>query len=173
VAGDREGVVNHLKHIAATLLVGALVGIVTVATGSDLPLLAALVPLLNYVRVLIGRWGGGGPPAYAFLWAVALNGALFAAACATVPPAVVKFGHCTTEALRKAGNTLLARVMTALATGDYAAELTKLAVQFGGDEVGCAVDLAIDMLNGMRAHSNDPVVELMLTRAQAWRGANP
>lgn len=163
--------INHARHIAATLLVGALSGILAVATGSDLPLLAAFVPLLNYVRVLIGRWGGG-PPAYALIWALALNGALLAA-CATVPPAVVKFGHCTTEALRKAGNTLLARVMTALATGDYAAELTKLAVQFGGDEVGCAVDLAIDMLNGMRAHSNDPVVNLMLSRAQAWRGANP
>lgn len=97
------------------------------------------------------------------------------AACAHVPPGgpVTSFGHCTTDALRKAGNSLLGRVMTALATGDYTDELAKLAKQVGADEVGCAVDLAIAQLTGMHAYSPDPVVRVMLERAQAWRGANP
>lgn len=88
-------------------------------------------------------------------------------------PAVTAFGHCTSDAIRKAGNSLLGRVMTALATGDYVAELAKLAAQLGADEVGCGVDLAIAQLKGMHAYSPDPVVRVMLERAQAWRGANP
>lgn len=95
------------------------------------------------------------------------------AACAHVPPSVTAFGHCTTDALARAGNSILGRVMTAIASGDYAAELDKLGVQLGRDEVGCAVDLAIAQLTGMHAYSPDPVVRVMLERAQAWRGANP
>jgi hypothetical protein len=83
------------------------------------------------------------------------------------------FGHCTSDALTKAGQGILGRVMTALATGDYVGQLAVLATQFGVAEVGCAVDLAIAELHGMHTASPDPMVATMLERAQAWRGANP
>jgi len=95
------------------------------------------------------------------------------AACAHTP-AVQAFGHCTSTALQKASQGILGHVMTALAQGDYVAELAALATSFGGDEVGCAVDLAIAELTGQRAAAGpDPVVTLLLERAQAFRMANP
>jgi hypothetical protein len=110
---------------------------------------------------------------FATIWAFALNLAIGAASCAHTPPTVTAFGHCVTDALREAGNSVLGRVMTALATGDYVGELAKLGALFGGDVVGCAVDLAISQLTGMHAASPDPIVATMLERAQAFRGANP
>lgn len=83
------------------------------------------------------------------------------------------FGHCTSDALAKAGQGLLGRVMTALATGDYVNQIAALATSFGADEVGCAVDLAIAELTGQHAASPDKQVSVMLTRARAWRGSHP
>lgn len=94
------------------------------------------------------------------------------AACATVPtapPVAVTFGHCVSDAARKEASSLLSRVMTALATGDYESQLATLGVKFGGVAVGCAVDIAIDQLNGMHAASPDPVVATMSQRAHDWR----
>lgn len=89
------------------------------------------------------------------------------------PSPVKVFGHCVSDALTRAGQSVLGHVMTALAQGDYVAELAALGAQFGGDVVGCAVDLAIDELRGQFFASRDPGVQTLLERAQAWRGANP
>jgi hypothetical protein len=105
--------------------------------------------------------------------AVLLASALALFACATVPPPVTAFGHCTSAAMRNTSQGIVGHVMTALATGDYVAELAKLAGKFGGDLVGCAVDLVIAELTDQAHASSDPIVSTLLDRAQAWRGANP
>lgn len=102
-----------------------------------------------------------------------LAAALALGGCAHTSPPVTAFGHCTERALTKASQGILGRVMTALAMSDYVAELAALATQFGGDEVGCAVDLAIAELTGQARASNDEEVGLLLSRAQNWRGSNP
>jgi hypothetical protein len=104
-------------------------------------------------------------------WLIALAG--LCACCAHATGPVVAFGHCTTAALRTAADSILGRVMTALAQGDYVDELAALAKEVGADEVGCAVDLAIAELTGKAARSNDSTVAAMLAHAQAWRGSNP
>lgn len=105
-------------------------------------------------------------------WLLALAG--LCACCAHSSPPVTTFGHCTTEALNKAGQALLGDVMTAIATSDYVGELGTLVAKFGGEEVACAVDLAIAELGGALTRSPDEaMLSKMLEHAQAWRGAHP
>ena len=89
------------------------------------------------------------------------------------PTPVGTFGNCTTDALRTASEGILAEVTTALATGDYVAELQRLAVTFGAAEVGCAVDLIIAEFRAKALRSDDTQVAVVLTHAEAWRLANP
>lgn len=83
------------------------------------------------------------------------------------------FGHCSSVALQAAGETLLGRVTTALATGDYVDQLAALATQFGAAEVGCGVDLVIAEFTKRAARSDDTEVAVVLVHAHAWRLANP
>lgn len=105
--------------------------------------------------------------------ALLLASALTLFGCAHTSPPVTTFGHCVSDSVTKASRGVLGHVMTALAQGDYVAELAELATQVGGDVVGCAVDLAIEELGGMFRASRDPIAGQMLARAQAWRGARP
>lgn len=99
--------------------------------------------------------------------------ALSVTSCAHASPPVGTFGHCTDAALTDASRGILGDVVTALATGNYVAELAGLTTQFGAAEVGCAVDLAIAEFTAKAARSDDTEVAVILTHAQAWRGSNP
>lgn len=165
---------DHLKHFATSAFLSAAPVLLVALTDSKWAHAAWALPAAGVIRWAYRALGGTGTLAVVAWIGLALSLGLSGCATTGTPsPGVTAFGHCTTDALKKASQGILGDVMTALATGDYVAELAKLATQFGGDEVGCAVDLAIAQLAGQRAASPDPVVATMLAHAQAWRGANP
>lgn len=127
------------------------------------------VALVSDLKVALG---GGAPPA-ALVWALALNASLLGASCAHTSAPVTTFGHCSTQALETAAQSILGRVTTALATGDYVDQLAALATEVGGAEVGCAVDLVIAEFTVKAARTDDTEVNVILVHAQAWRGSNP
>lgn len=97
---------------------------------------------------------------------------LFLAACATTGTGpVATFDNCSSAAGQAAASGLLGQVTTALATGDYEAELAKLVATYGAAEVICAVQLAVAELQ-KKAASNDPLVGVELTNGNAYLKAH-
>lgn len=76
------------------------------------------------------------------------------------------FVDCTRAAVKDSAQGLLGNVATALATGDYAAELAKLIGRFGRDEVTCAVQFFVDSLHRKAAY--DALAATELKNGEAW-----
>ena len=91
----------------------------------------------------------------------------------TVPTPGTTFGHCSSQAISNTAESLLGAVTTALATGDYAAEVAALATKWGSAEVGCAIDLVIAEFSAKAQRTPDAQTGLILARARAVRGSNP
>lgn len=83
------------------------------------------------------------------------------------------FEHCSSDALRASSEGILGEVTTALATGDFEAQLIALAAKFTPSEVGCAVDLAISEFTKKAARSDDTQVAVILVHAKAFRAEHP
>ena len=99
---------------------------------------------------------------------------LFLTACATTGTGPVStFDNCSSAAGQAAATSILGAVTTALATGDYEAELAKLAATYGVAEVICAVQLAVAELQkkvegAASASEVDPLVSTELTHGNAY-----
>lgn len=110
-------------------------------------------------------------------WLIILAG--LCASCATVPTSdggvspTTAYGHCATQALTQAAEGILGDVTTALATGNYESAIAALAIQVGGAEVGCAVDLLMAQFTTKAARTDDAFVGTVLAHAQAWRQEHP
>jgi hypothetical protein len=76
------------------------------------------------------------------------------------------FSACTSDAVKKTAEGLLGKVATALATGDYTAQITSLVNQFGAAEVKCAVQLFVDSLT--RKAKVDQLAAQQLANGNAW-----
>lgn len=85
---------------------------------------------------------------------------------------VQRFKACTTDSVKDKASHLLDDVASAVATGDYDAQLKSLATRETMDVAKCAVDLFIDSMTGRKAEA-DELAAVELARAQAWRQANP
>jgi len=83
------------------------------------------------------------------------------------------FGTCSTDALKKTGESLIGRITTALATGDYEAEVAKLLTSYTAAEIGCAIDLVASEFTKKAARTNDTETQVVLVHARAWRQAHP
>lgn len=97
--------------------------------------------------------------------------------CATVPPGtpatpVTTFDACSTAALTTASEGILGEVTTALATGDYEAELAILATKYTVAEVTCAVQLAVTELQTKAAAGTDKLAATELANGQAYLAAH-
>lgn len=98
-------------------------------------------------------------------------------ACATVPPGspptpVSTFDTCSSTALKTAAEGILGQVTTALATGDYEAELAILAAKYTTAEVICAVQLAVDEFKAKAAAGTDKLAATELANGQAYLQAH-
>jgi hypothetical protein len=89
------------------------------------------------------------------------------------PTPTETLGHCTTDALRNASESILGDVTTALATGNYVGAVADLVGKFGVAEVGCAVDLIISEFSAKAARTNDTETKVILLHAQDIRSRNP
>ena len=102
----------------------------------------------------------------------------FLAACATTGTGPVStFDNCSSAAGQAAATSILGAVTTALATGDYEAELAKLVATYGAAEVICAVQLAVAELQKQfdaapSASEVDPLVASELTHGKAYLAKN-
>ena len=106
-----------------------------------------------------------------------LNGVilcLFLAACATTGTGPVStFDNCSTAAGQAAATSILGAVTTALATGDYEAQLALLAAKYTASEVVCAVQLAVAELQkkadaAASTAEVDPLVATSLAHGKAY-----
>jgi hypothetical protein len=76
------------------------------------------------------------------------------------------FSACTSDAVKKAAESLLGKVATALATGDYVGQLALLGGGVVTDEVKCAVQLFVDSLS--RKAKVDQLAAQQLANGHAW-----
>lgn len=98
---------------------------------------------------------------------------LFFAACATGGTGpVATFDKCSSQAGQDAAKSILGAVTTALATGDYEAQLALLVAKYGSAEVICAVQLAVSELQ-KKAASGDKLIGTELANGQAYLAAHP
>lgn len=99
---------------------------------------------------------------------------LFLGACATTGTGpVATFDNCSSAAGQAAATGILGAVTTALATGDYEAELAILAAKYTAAEVICAVQLAVAELKkkveaAPSASEVDPLVASELSHGNAY-----
>jgi hypothetical protein len=109
-----------------------------------------------------------------------LNGIIlcFFAACATSGTGpVATFDNCSSAAGQAAATSILGAVTTALATGDYEAQLALLAAKYSAAEVICAVQLAVSELQkkvdaAPSASQVDPLVASELAHGNAYLTAH-
>jgi hypothetical protein len=81
-----------------------------------------------------------------------------------------KFAHCTTDAIKAAGQRLLPDIANAVATSNYETAIADLLTHFTSDEVKCGIELFIDSMS--RKAAADPLAASELQRAQAWLAAH-
>lgn len=99
---------------------------------------------------------------------------LFIAACATTGTGpVATFDNCSSAAGQAAATSILGAVTTALATGDYEAQLAILAAKYTAAEVVCAVQLAVAELQkkadaAPSTSEVDPLVASELAHGNAY-----
>lgn len=99
---------------------------------------------------------------------------LFLAACATTGTGpVATFDNCSSTAGQAAATSILGAVTTALATGDYEAQLAILAAKYTTAEVVCAVQLAVAELQkkadaAASTSEVDPLVASELANGNAY-----
>lgn len=89
------------------------------------------------------------------------------------PPSTQIFGNCSSDAIRTSAEGIFGDVTTALATGNYEAEVTKLLVTYSAAEIGCAVDLIAAQFTKKAEMTNDTETQVVLVHARAWRQAHP
>lgn len=88
-------------------------------------------------------------------------------------PSTETFGSCSTDAIKTAAEGIFGDVTTALATGQYEAEVTKLLVTYSAAEIGCAVDLIAAQFTKKAEMTSDTETQVVLVHARAWRQAHP
>lgn len=116
------------------------------------------------------------------LFVAVLLFALAAASCAgAVPPTNnpgTTFANCSDQAAIEAAQQLLPKVTQALATGDYVNALAGLVTQYGEAEVVCAVQLAVNELQGRfdntpKTQAPDPLLVTEIANGKAWLVQHP
>jgi len=103
----------------------------------------------------------------------ALLVALVVVGCAHVPPPVVAVGECTSQAVAPQVQAIIADISSALATGDYVAELTDIVTKVGLDVVNCAVQEVLHSLGAQRAAApDDALLITMQAHGNGWLNAH-